>query len=69
MRKWVVLAGLVALAGCAAQRQAQMQAQASKDAAICRAEIPAVVGNHVRLNQCIVDAANRAGFTAQPGPA
>jgi hypothetical protein len=59
MRKLVVLAALVALAGCAAQRQAQF----NKDAAQCRAEIPATVGNYVRRQQCIVDAVNRAGFT------
>jgi hypothetical protein len=59
MRKWAVLAGLVALAGCAAQRQAQF----NKDAAQCRAEIPAVVGNYVRRNQCIIDSSDRAGFT------
>jgi hypothetical protein len=62
MRKLVVLVGLVALAGCAAQRQAQF----NKDAMQCRAEIPAVVGNYVRRQQCIVDSANRAGFT-RPG--
>ena len=62
MRKLVVLVGLVALAGCAAQRQAQF----NKDATQCRAEIPAVVGNYVRRQQCIVDSANRAGFTG-PG--
>jgi hypothetical protein len=59
MRKLALLAGLMALAGCAAQRQAQF----NKDAAQCRAEIPAMVGNYVRRQQCIVDAANRAGFT------
>jgi hypothetical protein len=58
MRKLVVLAGLVALAGCAAQRQVQF----NKDAAQCRAEIPATVGNYVRRQQCIIDASNRAGF-------
>lgn len=62
--KKIVIAAACLLSGCAAQHLAQMHAQANQGAALCRAEIPSVVGNHVRLNQCIADANDRAGFTS-----
>ena len=58
MRTLLILMGLLALAGCAAQRQAQFNEGAAK----CKAEIPAVIGNYMKREQCINDAATSAGF-------
>jgi hypothetical protein len=62
LRRIGYLACLVALTGCAAQRQAQMQAEAKANAQECLATIPKVVGSYVRRAECVNDANTRAGF-------
>jgi hypothetical protein len=62
MRRIGYLSCLVALAGCAAQRQAQFDSAAAE----CRASIPALIGNYVKRQTCINAAARNAGFK---GPA
>lgn len=62
MKKSVIAAACL-LSGCAAQQMAHRQAVAAQGVAQCRAEIPSVMGNHVRLIQCFIDADTRAGFT------
>jgi hypothetical protein len=58
MRKWVAIATAVLLAGCAAERQRHFD----EAAAVCRAQIPAQVGNYTRRQACLRTAAYDAGF-------
>lgn len=62
----LALAALIAITGCAAQQQTEMQAQANAGRAQCDAAIPKIQGNYVKRAVCINDAIVRAGFT---GPA
>jgi len=53
------LACLLALEGCAAQ---QRQARYDAAAAECHASIPAAIGNYVKLETCLNEAARNAEF-------
>jgi hypothetical protein len=58
MIRVLLIAGLIGMAGCAAQRQATYERLAAE----CRATIPEAVGNYVKRTTCLNNAATQAGF-------
>jgi hypothetical protein len=59
MLKVLTLAAVVALAGCAAQRQRDFDAAAAQ----CKATIPKMIGNYARRERCLIEGARSAGFS------
>jgi hypothetical protein len=55
MRKWIIVASLLAMAGCAAQRQKAFD----EGMATCRATYPAVIGGYMALATCINGVSDR----------
>jgi len=52
------MAAVLALVSCAGQREVAFE----KEKQQCEATIPKIIGNYARRQQCIVDAARKAGF-------